>query len=50
MNQEEEQWDELFDLVAQAVNEWRRKHPRAKLTEIERAVDRHLAEVQVQMV
>lgn len=50
MNQEEEQWDELFDMVAQTVSEWRRKHPRAKLTEIEKAVDRHLAEVRVKMV
>ena len=50
MTEEETQWDELFDLVAQAVSEWRRKHPRAKLTEIEKAVDRHLSEVRVQMV
>lgn len=50
MTEEEAQWDELFDLVAQAVSQWRRKHPRAKLTEIEKAVDRRLAEVRVQMV
>lgn len=50
MNQKDEQWDELFVLVAKAVGEWRRKHPRAKLTEIEKMVDRHLAEVRVQMV
>lgn len=49
MNQEE-QWGELFDLGAQAVQEWRRKHRRAKLTEIEKTVDRQLAKVRVQMV
>lgn len=50
MTEEEAQREELFELVAQAVSQWRRKHRRAKLTEIEKAVDRHLAEVRVQMV
>ena len=50
MNEEEAEWEELFELVAQTVAEWRRKHPRAKLTEIEKAVDRQLAEVRVKMV
>ena len=50
MKQEDEQWDELFEMVAETVKEWRRKHPRAKLTEIEKAVDRQLAKVRTQMV
>lgn len=50
MTEEEAQREELFEVVAQAVSQWRRKHRRAKLTEIEKAVDRHLAEVRVQMV
>jgi uncharacterized protein with PIN domain len=50
MSEEEVQWEELFGLVAHAVGEWRRKHPQAKLTEIEKVVDRQLAEVRVKMV
>jgi hypothetical protein len=50
MSEEEAEWEELFESVAQAVAEWRGKHPRAKLTEIEKAVDRQLAEVRVKMV
>lgn len=44
------QWDELFAEASQEVLQWRQKHKRASLTEIEETVDSELAKMRAQMI
>ena len=43
-------WMDLFAEVDAGFREWRREHPRATLTEIERALDAHWTKTRAQML
>lgn len=45
-----EKWVGSFQQASAAVSEWRKEHPRASFTEIEKTVDEQLARVRVAMV
>jgi RNA polymerase-binding transcription factor DksA len=44
------QWQELAEEVLTGMKEWRLQHPRAKLSEIEQALDERLAKVRVRLL
>jgi tRNA(Ile2) C34 agmatinyltransferase TiaS len=50
MSEKGERWRELQDKINAAIEEWRREHPEATLTEIEEVVDWRMAEMRRQMV
>ena len=50
MSEQQEKWRDLQDKINAAVEEWRREHPEATLTEIEEAVDSRIADVRTRMV
>lgn len=50
MSVQRDKWRELQEKVNAAIDEWRKEHPEATLTEIEEAVDSQLAGVRTQMV
>lgn len=50
MGEQQDKWRGLQDKVNAAIEEWRREHPEATLTEIEEAVDSRMAEVRTKMV
>ncbi len=43
-------WLQLFEEVDAGVRQWRQEHPRATLTEIERALDERWAKARAQIV
>jgi hypothetical protein len=43
-------WDELFEEASRQVEQWRREHKRATLTEIEDTIDSELARMRAQMI
>lgn len=43
-------WDELFEEASRQVEQWRREHKRATLTEIEDTADGELARMRAQMI
>lgn len=43
-------WLKQFEEIDAGMREWRREHPRATLTEIERALDERWAKLRAQMV
>jgi YgiT-type zinc finger domain-containing protein len=43
-------WDELAEEVMSGMKEWRLQHPRATLSEIERALDERLAKMRARML
>jgi uncharacterized protein (UPF0212 family) len=43
-------WEQLADEVLTGMKEWRLQHPRATLTEMERALDERLARVRARML
>lgn len=43
-------WVKVFEEVDSGVREWRREHPRATLTEIERALDERWAKARAEIV
>ena len=46
----EAQWRQLADEVCTGMKEWRLQHPKATLTEIERALDERLARMRARML
>ena len=46
----EAQWRQLADEVFTGMKEWRLQHPKATLTEIERALDERLAQMRARML
>ena len=44
------QWEELAEEVMSGMKEWRLQHPRAKLREIEQALDERLAKMRARML
>ena len=44
------QWRQLADEVCTGMQEWRLQHPKATLTEIERALDERLARMRARML
>ena len=50
MSEQQEKWRDLQDKINAAIEEWRREHPEATLTEIEEAIDSRIAGVRTQMV
>lgn len=50
MNEHSERWQELQEKINATIEEWRREHPEATLTEIEEAVDKQLGEMRARMV
>ena len=50
MNEQSERWRELQEKINATIEEWRREHPEATLTEIEEAVDKQLGEMRARMV
>ena len=46
----EVQWRQLADEVFTGMKEWRLQHPKATLTEIERALDERLARMRARML
>ena len=46
----EAQWRQLADEVFTGMKEWRLQHPKATLTEIERALDERLARMRARML
>lgn len=50
MSEQQDKWRDLQERVNAAIEEWRREHPEATLTEIEEAVDSRIAEVRTKMV
>jgi hypothetical protein len=46
----DQRWRELSDEVMSGMKEWRLQHPRATLTEIEVALDEHLARLRARML
>jgi DNA-directed RNA polymerase subunit RPC12/RpoP len=44
------QWQELAEEVLSGMKEWRLQHPKATLTEIERALDGRLGRMRVRML
>ena len=50
MRRGKDKWRELQDKINVVVEEWRREHPEATLTEIETMVDLKLADVRKEMV
>ena len=50
MSEQQDKWRDLQDKINAAIEEWRREHPEATLTEIEEAVDSRIAGVRTQMV
>ena len=43
-------WDKLFEEASHSMEQWRGKHKKATLTEIENTVDKELARVRAQMI
>lgn len=43
-------WEKLFEEASQSMEQWRGKHKKATLTEIENTVDKELARVRAQMI
>ncbi|MDX2029235.1 MAG: hypothetical protein SF339_01100 [Blastocatellia bacterium] len=43
-------WSELMDEAKKEVKQWRLSHPKAKLTEIEQALDEKLGQVRARML
>jgi DNA repair exonuclease SbcCD ATPase subunit len=43
-------WQELAEQVMSGMKEWRLKHPRATLSEIEKALDERLAKMRARML
>lgn len=50
MSEKKDKWQDLQDKINAAIEEWRREHPEATLTEIEEAVDTRLAPMRAKMV
>jgi hypothetical protein len=50
MSEQQDKWRDLQDKINAAIEEWRREHPEATLTEIEEAVDSRMAGMRTQMV
>ncbi len=50
MSEQQDKWRDLQERINAAIEEWRREHPEATLTEIEEAVDSRLAGVRTRMV
>lgn len=46
----DERWRELAEEAMSGMKEWRLAHPKAKLSEIEAALDEHLARVRARML
>jgi DNA repair exonuclease SbcCD ATPase subunit len=49
MNKQDE-WAATFQQASETVSQWRQKHPRATLTDIENSVDKQLARVRTAMI
>ena len=47
---DQKKWDDLYEEASQEVLQWRRKHKKATLTEIENTVDNELARMRAQMI
>ena len=45
-----EQWRDSFDKASEEVSQWRQTHRRARLSDIENAVDDRLAKVRAEMI
>ena len=50
ISEKSDKWQSLQEKINAAIEEWRREHPEATLTEIEEAVDTRLASMRRQMV
>ncbi len=46
----QKQWDELYQQADHEIRQWRQKHKKATLTEIENTVDAELAKMRAQMI
>ena len=46
----EEKWRKLSEEVIAGTSEWRRKHPRATMREIEEEIDKRLSEMRARMI
>ena len=46
----EEKWRKLSEEVIAGTSEWRRKHPRATMREIEEEIDKRLSEMRALMI
>lgn len=46
----DQRWQQLSDEVMSGMKEWRLKHPRAKLSEIEQALDERLGKMRARML
>lgn len=46
----DQRWQQLADEVMSGMKEWRLKHPRAKLSEIEEALDERLGKMRARML
>ena len=44
------QWDALHQQASHAIQQWRKEHKKASLTEIENTVDAELAKMRAQMI
>ena len=45
-----DRWGDEFEKASEEVSDWRQKHPRASLTDIENSVDEELAKVRAKMI
>lgn len=50
MSEQRDKWRELQEKINAAIEEWRREHPKATLTEIKEAVDSRVAQMRIRMV
>jgi YgiT-type zinc finger domain-containing protein len=46
----EEEWRKLSEEVIRETSEWRKKHPRATMREIEEEVDKRLSQMRARMI